>query len=61
MATKKASAEVQKTLTGLDVDMVGVARLRDLKGTPLEASARKLLPSARLDRCRRHGGLPGVP
>lgn len=47
MATKKGSAEVQKVLAGLEVDMVGVARLRDLKGTPLEESARKLLPSAR--------------
>jgi epoxyqueuosine reductase len=43
----RASAGVQKILSELDVDMVGVARLRDLKGTRLEESALKLLPSAR--------------
>lgn len=46
-AKKQGSAVVQKVLADLDVDMVGVARLRDLKGTPLAESARKLLPSAR--------------
>jgi epoxyqueuosine reductase len=48
MDTKKqGGAGVQKVLADLDVDMVGVARLRDVKATPLAASARKLLPSAR--------------
>jgi hypothetical protein len=51
MAAKKgnsrANAEVQDTLSKLDVDMVGVARLKDLKDTKLEESALKLLPSAR--------------
>jgi epoxyqueuosine reductase len=51
MAAKKgnsrANAEVQDTLSKLDVDMVGVARLKDLKGTKLEEAALKLLPSAR--------------
>jgi len=43
----KANAEVQDTLSKLDVDMVGVARLKDLKETKLEEAALKLLPSAR--------------
>jgi epoxyqueuosine reductase QueG len=43
----RASTRLQETLSKLDVDMVGVARLRDLKGTKLEKSALKLLPSAR--------------
>jgi len=52
MATKKRSnvkvnVEVQGLLSNLDVDMVGVARLKDLKGTKLEESALKLLPSTR--------------
>jgi epoxyqueuosine reductase QueG len=51
MATKKgiskANAEVQDTLSKLDVDMVGVARLSNLKDTKLKESALKLLPSAR--------------
>ena len=52
MAAKKqglsrANAEVQEILSKLDVDMVGVARLKDLKGSKLEESALKLLPSAR--------------
>ena len=51
MAAKKgvsrANAAVQDTLSKLDVDMVGVARLKDLKGTRLEEAALKLLPSAR--------------
>ena len=52
MVTKKpsiarASAGVRETINKLDVDMVGVARLRDLKGTPLEEAADKLLPTAR--------------
>ena len=41
----KASTGVQEILSKLDVDLVGVARLRDLKGTRLEESALKLLPS----------------
>jgi epoxyqueuosine reductase len=51
MATKKSTArinkEVQEILTKLDVDMVGVARLNDLKGTRLEEDALKLLPSTK--------------
>jgi epoxyqueuosine reductase len=51
MATKKITSkinkEVQESLTKLEVDMVGVAGLNDLKGTKLEKDARKLLPSAR--------------
>jgi len=43
----KTNAEVQDTLSKLDVDMVGVARLKDLKGTRLEEAALKLLPSTR--------------
>ena len=43
----RASAGAQKILSELDVDMVGVARIRDLKGTRLEESVLKLLPSAR--------------
>jgi epoxyqueuosine reductase QueG len=43
----KASTGVQEHLSNLDVDMVGVARLKDLKGTKLEEAALKLLPSAR--------------
>jgi len=43
----KASAAVQDAISNLNVDMVGVARLKDLKGTKLEESALKLLPSAR--------------
>lgn len=46
-STNKASAGVQELLPKLDVDMVGVARLSDLKGTRLEEQALKLLPSAR--------------
>jgi len=52
MTTKKqslarSSAEVQEIISELDVDMMGVARLHDLKGTSLEEPAFKLLPSAR--------------
>jgi epoxyqueuosine reductase len=48
MAVKKQStAAVREALEKLDVDMVGVARLRDLEGTPLEESALRLLPAAR--------------
>ena len=52
MAEKKknndsASAAVQKTLAKLDVDMTGVARISDLKGTKLGKAALQLLPSAR--------------
>jgi epoxyqueuosine reductase QueG len=43
----KARAKLKDTLSSLDVDMVGVARLKDVKGTKLEESALKLLPSAR--------------
>jgi epoxyqueuosine reductase len=43
----RASAGVQKALSELDVDMIGVARLRDLKGARLEESALKLMPSTR--------------
>ncbi len=43
----KASAIVQKALAKLDVDMVGVARINDLKSTALGKAALKLLPSAR--------------
>jgi epoxyqueuosine reductase len=46
-STGRASALVQEILSELDVDMVGVARLSDLKGTRLEEQALKLLPSAR--------------
>jgi len=42
----KASTEVQDILSKLDVDMVGVARLKDLKDAKLKESALKLLPSA---------------
>ena len=52
MAGKKknddtASGAVQKALEKLEVDMVGVARISDLKGTKLAKAALKLLPSAR--------------
>jgi epoxyqueuosine reductase len=43
----RASAGVQETFNGLNVDIKGVARLKDLKDTGLEESALKLLPSAR--------------
>jgi epoxyqueuosine reductase len=43
----KASAGVLEILANLDVDMVGVTRISDLKGTRLKESAHKLLPSAR--------------
>ncbi len=43
----KASVGVQEILPKLDVDMVGVARISDLKGTRLKESALKLLPAAR--------------
>jgi epoxyqueuosine reductase QueG len=50
MAKKKSeiarvSVKVQEALAKLDVDMVGVVNLRDLKGTVLEESALKLLPA----------------
>lgn len=45
--TAKASSAVQDFLARLDVDMVGVASLDDLKGTRLEEQALRLLPSAR--------------
>jgi epoxyqueuosine reductase len=51
MAVKKSPVkvdiEVQESLTKLEADMVGVARLNDLKGTKLEKAALKLLPSAK--------------
>jgi epoxyqueuosine reductase len=47
MAVKKHSTAVREALDELDVDMVGVARLSDLEGTPLEESALRLLPSCR--------------
>ena len=51
MAAKKKNSkintEVQAALEKLDVDMVGVARLDDLKGDKLEEAALKLLPAAR--------------
>jgi len=49
MAIKKRSSStgVQEILSKLDVDMAGVATLRDLKGTPLGKAALKLLPAAR--------------
>jgi epoxyqueuosine reductase QueG len=43
----KASAGVQEALENLDVDMVGVARRKDFKGTRLEESALSLLPETR--------------
>lgn len=43
----RASAGVQELLTKLDVDMVGITPLNDLKGTKLREAALKLLPSAR--------------
>ncbi len=43
----KASAAVQKSIAKLDVDMVGVARISDLKNTAPGKAALKLLPSAR--------------
>jgi epoxyqueuosine reductase len=47
MAVKKQSTAVKEALGKLDVDMVGVARVSDLEGTPLEESALRLLPAAR--------------
>lgn len=43
----KASASVQSFLSKLDVDMVGVARLDDLKGSKFGEQTLKLLPAAR--------------
>jgi epoxyqueuosine reductase len=45
--TPKINKEVQEILTKLDVDMVGVARLDDLKNKRLKGDALKLLPAAR--------------
>jgi epoxyqueuosine reductase QueG len=42
----KASAGVQEILTKLDVDVAGVTRINDLKGTRLKELALRLLPSA---------------
>jgi epoxyqueuosine reductase len=46
-STTKVNKEVQQALAKLDVDMVGVTLLKDLKGTPLEKAVQKLLPSAK--------------
>jgi len=46
-ARKQSTAEVSQAIDKLDVDIVGVARLSNLKDTPLEESARGLLPSCR--------------
>ena len=43
----KASAELQEFISKLDIDAVGIASLEELKGTRLEESALKLLPTAR--------------
>ena len=43
----RASAKVQEALADLDVDILGVASLDDMKGTRLEEQALKLLPTAR--------------
>ena len=40
------SEAVQKSLAKLDVDLIGIALLTDLKGTKLEETARRLLPTA---------------
>jgi epoxyqueuosine reductase QueG len=40
----KASAGVQEYLTGLDVDIVGIVRIEDIRGSRLEEQALKLLP-----------------
>lgn len=50
MAKKKATKidlKVQEALSKLEVEIVGVATIDDVKGTPLEAAAKKLLPSVR--------------
>jgi epoxyqueuosine reductase len=44
---KQANAAVREAVSELDVDMVGVARLDRLKGTPLEEASLGLLPAAR--------------
>lgn len=44
---RTAGTAVQKILAKLDVDMVGIARISDLKGTGLKKAALKLLPSSR--------------
>ena len=41
------SAGLQELISGLDVDAVGIASLEEWKGTKLEESALKILPSAR--------------
>ena len=43
----KASAELQGFITRLDVDAVGIASVDEWKGTKLEETALKLLPTAR--------------
>jgi len=47
MTAARKNAGVQAALTRLDADMVGVARLEDIKDTPLEEQVLKLLPAAR--------------
>jgi hypothetical protein len=47
MTATRKNAVVQAALTELDADMVGVARLEDIKGTMLEAQVLRLLPAAR--------------
>ena len=43
---KKASADVQQFMSTLDVDLMGVANMDGLKGTRLEESVLRLLPTA---------------
>ena len=50
MARKKPTkidTKVQEALAKLEVDITGVATLDDVRGTTLEAAAKKLLPSVR--------------
>jgi epoxyqueuosine reductase len=50
MAKKKSmkiDVKVQEALANLDADIIGVATLDDVKGTPLEKAAKRLLPSVR--------------
>jgi len=43
----KIDTKVQEALTNLDVDMVGVVRIDEIKGTKLAKDALKLLPSVK--------------
>ncbi len=47
MPEKKPSDVVREALRELKVDLVGVARIADRRGTPLEEAALALLPAAR--------------